>query len=235
MTKSRLDEEVDSIVADHESERAAYWAVKGALGAEIIKARQLGYATNGARVTGGYNYDKYRDALDEFVEAHKAANRAWKAYGKVRVSEARRRLVAYHEAGHAVIGRVVGIPVTEVSINPKTLSADGITMTDPTRPPFKKFSEPDVIFTLAGPVAEERFTGKASTGAGGDNEFVRYHSKWLPQAKRKTARGVLKARTEQLVDEHWPEITEVAHELLRVGTVSMERIDAIMDYAPMLW
>ena len=64
-------------------------------------------------------YDRYRAALEEFVKAHKTAEPAWEAYDKVRMSKELRELVAYHEAGHAVIGRVVSIPIKRATINPR--------------------------------------------------------------------------------------------------------------------
>jgi hypothetical protein len=92
-----------------QAERVMRSNLKYALGTEINAARRLGFKTNNVRVTGGYAYDGYRDALDDFITVHKTTNRLWKAYDKVRMSKERRELVAYHEAGHGVIGRVVGI------------------------------------------------------------------------------------------------------------------------------
>jgi hypothetical protein len=234
-TLEKVTDELDAELDAHFAERAAYYELKDALGAEMNKARLVGLATNGARVSGGYNYDRYRDALEEFVKAHKTANRAWGAYDKVRMSEERRKLVAYHEAGHAVIGRVLDIPIKHATIEPKALNCDGCVTQDPKRLPLKAFSERDVMWTFAGNLAEQKFTGEPGNGAGGDNEFIRCHSQFLPKAKRRTVRADLKARTEKLVGKHWPEIEEVARELLRVGTVSGDRIDAIMSWAPMLW
>ena len=237
MLPARKDDDAVEAARDaFYAERAAHYELKSALGAEINLARKLGNATNGARINGGYQYDEYRDALEEFIMVHKAANRAWEAYGKVRMSEDRRRLVAYHEAGHAVIGRVLDIPIKRVTINPKVLNADGVSFTDPTRGPLKQFSPDDVIYSFAGAIAEEKFTGKPSNCSRGDDEFVRYHSRaYLPKDKRRPVRAELKAKTVELVEKHWPEIEEVARELLEVSTVSGERIDVIMDYAPMLW
>lgn len=167
-----------------QAERVMRSSLKYALGSEVYAARRLGYLTRNVRVTGGFNYEQYRDALDDFITKHKAANRLWQAYGKVRMPKDRRELVAYHEAGHGVIGRVVGIPIRLVSINPKSLNADGHAVNMPQyknrkRPPG--FSEADIISTFAGDIAEQKFTGKKGDGGGADNQIVRYHLMDLPE------------------------------------------------------
>lgn len=46
-------------------------------------------------------------------------------------SLSQRRIVAYHEAGHAIIGHLLGQPVLEVSIIPTTSGAGGYTLSEP--------------------------------------------------------------------------------------------------------
>lgn len=46
-------------------------------------------------------------------------------------SDPQRKIVAYHEAGHAIIGHLMGQPVLEVSIIPTTSGAGGYTLNQP--------------------------------------------------------------------------------------------------------
>ncbi len=46
-------------------------------------------------------------------------------------SDPQRRIVAYHEAGHAIIGHLMGQPILEVSIIPTTSGAGGYTLNQP--------------------------------------------------------------------------------------------------------
>ncbi len=46
-------------------------------------------------------------------------------------SKSQRKIVAYHEAGHAIIGHFLGQPVLEVSIIPTTSGAGGYTLNEP--------------------------------------------------------------------------------------------------------
>jgi hypothetical protein len=214
--------------AQRDSYRTALAELKGALGAEINLARALSYATSGARITGGYAYDKYREAIGEFIKAHKAANRAWAAYHKVNMHESYRKRVAHHEAGHAVIGRVVGIPVKLATIKPKDISSHGFVMAGKRDDDFKTFSPVDVIYSFAGVIAEEKYSGVKSLGAGGDIDFIRYHLHRLPKAKRKTIRAELKAKTVELVDKHWKAIEDTAAFLIGGGTLAGDQIDEII-------
>jgi hypothetical protein len=220
----------------HAAEHALRSTLKTELGHEVNAARNLAAKTRDVRVTGGQAYDEYREAVERFITAHKSANRAWKAFNKVRLPEERRPLIAYHEAGHAVIGRVLGVPIRHASIEPKDLGCEGhVTRVDIGRK-LTKFSETDVIWTMAGYIAERKFTGKPSDGGRGDDAFIRYHTaQYISKPKLRTARNNLRARTAELVEEHWNAIHEVALELLRVGTISGDRIDEVIDYAPLLW
>ena len=94
---------------------------------------------------------------------------------KTRVrSEKENRLVAYHEAGHAVVSRFLETqdPVHQISIVPRGM-AGGYTMYRPTEDKSfmsKTEMEENIVSLLGGRVAEELILNDISTGASNDIE-----------------------------------------------------------------
>ena len=89
-------------------------------------------------------------------------------------SEKENRLVAYHEAGHAVVSRYLPTqdPVHQISIVPRGM-AGGYTMYRPTEDKnfmSKSEMEENIISLLGGRVAEALVIGDVSTGASNDIE-----------------------------------------------------------------
>lgn len=92
-----------------------------------------------------------------------------------RISPKEKRIVAYHESGHALIAETTkgAKKVTKVSIIPRGLAALGYTLNAPEENKYllqkhELIAEIDVL--LAGRAAEEVFIGEISTGAGNDLE-----------------------------------------------------------------
>jgi cell division protease FtsH len=89
------------------------------------------------------------------------------------LSEPERRLVAYHELGHALVARFVenSDPVHRVSIIPRGIGALGYTQQLPEEERYL-MSEPElrdrIAVLLGGRAAEETVFGYATTGAGDD-------------------------------------------------------------------
>merc|ERR1719263_2401578 len=95
----------------------------------------------------------------------------------------RQRLVAYHEAGHAVAGLL--LPeydmVTKVTIIPRTNGAGGFTLFTPTEERMesgmysKKYLKNQLVVALGGRMAEELVYGEkeVTTGASNDLQQVR--------------------------------------------------------------
>jgi len=96
---------------------------------------------------------------------------------------ARQKLVAYHEAGHAVAGLLVPDydMVTKVTIIPRTNGAGGFTLFTPSEERLesgmysKKYLEGQLVVALGGRVAEEIVFGEdeVTTGASNDLQQVR--------------------------------------------------------------
>jgi cell division protease FtsH len=91
-----------------------------------------------------------------------------------KISEMEKRIVAYHESGHALMAELTkgATRVTKVSIIPRGLGALGYTLHLPDdeerflKQKHELMAEVDVL--LGGRAAEEVFIGEVSTGAGND-------------------------------------------------------------------
>ncbi len=90
------------------------------------------------------------------------------------LSEEERRVTAYHEAGHAVVGIILphADPVHKVSIIPRG-RALGVTLSLPADDRYtytKEYLVDRIAVALGGRAAEEIFLGRVSTGASNDIE-----------------------------------------------------------------
>jgi cell division protease FtsH len=87
--------------------------------------------------------------------------------------EIERRIVAYHEVGHALVGALMpgGSKVSKISIVPRGMGALGYTLQLPEVDRFLMFEDElrgQIATLLGGRVAEEIVFGKVSTGASDD-------------------------------------------------------------------
>lgn len=92
------------------------------------------------------------------------------------VSEKERKITAYHEAGHAIIGRILSPddPVNQVTIIPRG-RAGGFTLQIPNEERMyesKTDMEDDLAMTLGGRIAEKLIFNEITTGASGDLKRV---------------------------------------------------------------
>ncbi|HYW07288.1 MAG TPA: ATP-dependent zinc metalloprotease FtsH [Longimicrobium sp.] len=109
------------------------------------------------------------DAVDRIVAGLEKKNRL--------INEKERTIVAYHEAGHAVVAERVPTadPVHKISIIPRGVAALGYTQQLPTEDRFlltKQELMDRIAVLLGGRVAEEIVFNEISTGAGNDLERV---------------------------------------------------------------
>ena len=93
------------------------------------------------------------------------------------MTEADKRIIAYHEAGHAVLAGLCKYcdPVHEVTIIPRGNGAGGFTMTRPAEDSvFSSYNEmlDDICMTLGGRAAEELVVKDITQGASGDLRSV---------------------------------------------------------------
>jgi len=113
------------------------------------------------------NYVDFKEAVERQIAGLEKKSR--------RISPKERKIVAYHESGHAVIAEITkgAKKVNKVSIVPRGLAALGYTLNTPEENKYlmqkhELIAEVDVL--LGGRAAEEVFIGEISTGAGNDLE-----------------------------------------------------------------
>ena len=145
-----------------------------------------------ARMTSGFSGADLENLLNEAAILAARANRKfitnkdlYEGINKViigpqkksrLVTETDKRITAYHEAGHAILARLLPNcdPVHEVSIIPRGQAA-GYTMTRPDNDDnhlTKAKLLDDIVMTLGGRVAEELIIKDISAGASGDIQAV---------------------------------------------------------------
>lgn len=138
--------------------------------------------------------------------------------------------VAYHEAGHVVVGHRLGVDLASADILPDGQGGNGHTVFN-VRPGFRDqpdYIEAVVVTFLAGPVAEARVAGfENPEGSGYDLDAIA--REWLrmlvPRSRYQSRLRELTTRAEALVGESWPQIEAVAQALLRRR--SLARADAL--------
>ena len=150
---------------------------------------------------------------------------------------------AYHEAAHAVIGRVLGLTCGQVSIITDDDSAGHAIIADPwntvwdweQRDRFRDARQAfrgTIIARMAGAEAEREFFGQCSGGDDDDRREIaslmdsRYAEIPADDWERHEAR--LRAQTRRLVHRHRDNIERVAAALLDRGTLRPDEIDALL-------
>jgi len=111
----------------------------------------------------------FQDAIERVVAGLEKKNKL--------ISPQERKIVAYHESGHAIVGWYLEYtdPVLKVSIVPRGLAALGYTLQTPLEDRFLMTVEElndKICALLGGRVAEEIIFGRISTGAQNDLERI---------------------------------------------------------------
>lgn len=113
--------------------------------------------------------EDFQDAIERVVAGLEKKNKL--------ISPNERKIVAYHESGHAIVGWMLEHtdPVLKVSIVPRGFAALGYTLQTPLEDRFLMTTEElddKICALLGGRVAEEIIFGKVSTGAQNDLERI---------------------------------------------------------------
>ncbi|TVQ67419.1 MAG: ATP-dependent metallopeptidase FtsH/Yme1/Tma family protein [Balneolaceae bacterium] len=113
--------------------------------------------------------EDFQDAIERVVAGLEKKNKL--------ISPGERKIVAYHEAGHAIVGWLLEHtdPVLKVSIVPRGFAALGYTLQTPLEDRFLMTTEElddKICALLGGRVAEEIVFGSISTGAQNDLERI---------------------------------------------------------------
>ena len=109
--------------------------------------------------------DEFKEAIERIIAGLEKKNRL--------INEEERKIVAYHETGHALVGLVVpgAGPVQKITIVPRGVAALGYTLNVPTEERFlmrKSELLDKIAMSLGGRVAEEIIFRDVSTGAHND-------------------------------------------------------------------
>ena len=110
--------------------------------------------------------------MEELSEAVERAVAGLERKSRV-LNQKERRIVAYHEAGHAIVGELVdeANPVQKISIIPRGVAALGYTLNSPAEDRYLATTDElkaQICGLLGGRAAEEIVFGEISTGASGD-------------------------------------------------------------------
>ncbi len=138
-----------------------------------LAGADLANIINEAALLGGRKNKAYVEQQD-LIEAVERAIAGLEKKSR-RINPKEKRIVAYHESGHALIAETTkgAKKVSKVSIIPRGLAALGYTLNTPEENKFlmqkhELIAEVDVL--LGGRAAEDVFLGEISTGAGNDLE-----------------------------------------------------------------
>jgi hypothetical protein len=138
--------------------------------------------------------------------------------------------VAYHEAGHAAVALGIGATVGLATIKPHGDIEGKVTVSRGRC----RYIESSLFITLAGPFAQRRFAPR-SDWRNANHDFAKVKKEVTLDYGRGTAaqeyHDFLEARAEQLVDEWWIEIEDVAAALLKYETMTGREIRAVMHKA----
>ena len=138
-----------------------------------LAGADLANIINEAALLAGRKSQKTVKQKDLFESVERAI--AGLAKKSRRINPKEKKIVAYHESGHALLAETTegAKKVSKVSIVPRGLAALGYTLNKPEENKFmmqqhEMWAEVDVL--LGGRAAEEVFIGEISTGAGNDLE-----------------------------------------------------------------
>src|SRR5699024_941965 len=133
----------------------------GFAGAELANLCNEAALTAARRGKDQVEMEDFQDSIERVIAGLEKKNKL--------ISPHERKIVAYHESGHAIIGWYLEHtdPVLKVSIVPRGLAALGYTLQTPLEDRFLMTTEElddKICALLGGRVAEEVIFGRISTG-----------------------------------------------------------------------
>lgn len=147
---------------------------------------------------------------------------------------------AYHEAGHAVAAVVLGVPIVTVTIVPSAgahghmqMPARWIADVHGYRVPSRDLVERYVVKALAGVTAQRKAYPRSVRSHHGRSDGESAFSVAvlvMPDSERVIQAFIdyCQARAEQLVEEYWASVTEVAQELVTRKTIGRNDVRAVV-------
>ncbi len=152
------------------------------------------------------------------------------------------KATAYHEAGHAVIGRVLGLSAGRVTIRPdyKTDTAGVAVGTTPTAFCAKNPERDEyavvrawIMTTMAGAETEAALLGRVALGDGDDRlQIGLMMEEYISDADWDTVETCLRRMTRTLIWQHEALIERVAKALLAKTSLSGKMVDKLVGFGP---
>ena len=139
--------------------------------------------------------------------------------------------LAYHEAGHAVVGAVLGAPPSKVTIRQEG-AWGGHTLTNPDR--GHHGVQDRALVALAGYVVQVKYAPDSAELAGKGSYQDFKTARWCSErmfshrlvGERNNKR--LEELTEKLIEDHWPVVVEFAETLLTKEVLDQNEIDELL-------
>lgn len=131
-----------------------------------------------------------------------------------------RRMTAIHEAGHAVVAWVLGIKFSKITIEPEGYVRSNENLAGYVHFPSTTLRDRDLTHTLAGGIAEQRFTGSDLTAyedrLGADRETIAEAQALHDDSPAEQAKRLFKEtrQARRMVEEHWATIETLANVLV---------------------
>ncbi len=159
--KLKLSEEIDHKLLASQT--------PGFAGAELANLCNEAALMAARRGKDSVEMEDFQDSIERVIAGLEKKNKL--------ISPREREIVAYHEAGHAIVGWYLEHtdPVLKVSIVPRGLAALGYTLQTPLEDRYLMTTEElndKICALLGGRVAEEIIFGRISTGAQNDLERI---------------------------------------------------------------
>jgi hypothetical protein len=120
-----------------------------------------------------------------------------------------RKALAYHEAGHAVVGYALGLEIEEVTIIPNETSLGQCRYRDWDAWFAATDLDASLSVILAGAVAEELATGRPSGGTDDLNALLLSRRRWSGDVAAERL-ALVRRRTAAFLEEHWPIVKSLA-------------------------
>lgn len=147
---------------------------------------------------------------------------------------------AFHEAGHAVVGAVLGVPIVKVTIEPSARAHGHIQMAGRWiadvhgyRVPSRDLAERYILKLLAGVTAQRKAYPRSVRSHHGRSDgasALAIAVLVMPDSEPVVQAFVdyCQARADQLVEEHWPSVTGVAQELIARKAIGRREVRAVI-------
>lgn len=133
--------------------------------------------------------------------------------------------LAYHEAGHAVVARALGLPIAEVSID---AAHGGVNRYHADRAPVGWSTSHDAAVLLAGTMAE-RLWHPDTTGEGSEDDEATLRS--LMAGERPPRVSLARDAVEYLLVDRAGDVEALAEALVKYRSLTGEQVDAILGQA----